>query len=145
MKLVQFDGTTVYGMAVRTDNATEQAGVHSKIGSVWQEFHKQVTPSLPPGTPLYGVYHEYESDLNGPYSMLAGSDQAKDGLLSVTIPAGTYAVFSGEGQMPQLVFDLWQEVWAHFGDSPAEQKRSYTVDFECYKSPTSMEIFIAVE
>lgn len=147
MKIVQFDGMTVYGMSVRTENAREKDPETSQIGGLWQQFHQQVTPSLPEAFPLFGVYYAYESDVNGAYQVLAGTTVANavtKPLERLTVPAGRYAVFSGEGEMPHLVISLWQEVWAHFDESSATQQRAYTHDFEIYHSMQSMEIFISI-
>lgn len=148
MKLVQFEGVRVCGLSVRTDNQSEMVPEKSKIGPVWQEFHASYRAKLPEEALLYGVYYNYESDVNGPYTLLAGASSEHEVLAEleeIEIPAGTYAVFSGEGEMPQLVFDLWQEVWSHFDQSPAPQKRAYGADFEVYLNKKQMEIFISIE
>ncbi|MCW4628168.1 MULTISPECIES: GyrI-like domain-containing protein [Marinomonas] len=65
-------------------------------------------------------------------------------LETVSLPAGTYLVFSGEGQMPQVVVSVWEEIWAYFSRDNCPHQRAYTVDFECYTSEHSVEVYIAL-
>ncbi|HFG1933513.1 TPA: AraC family transcriptional regulator, partial [Vibrio cholerae] len=48
------------------------------------------------------------------------------------------------GEMPQVVIDLWNEVWNYFASEHCPHERAYTTDFEYYKSANSVEISIAV-
>ena len=54
---------------------------------------------------------------------------------TVRIEAGDYLVFSGQGEMPQMVLAVWQSIWQYFEAHP-EIRRTYRSDFEAYSGPT---------
>jgi predicted transcriptional regulator YdeE len=103
-----------------------------------------------PGSAVYGVYTDYESDHDGEYSLLiacAVSDAGAvpDDMRAVTVPSGKYMVFTGSGEVPQVVMQTWGAVWKFFDETP-KFERAYTVDFERYdgEDPSRVEIFIAI-
>lgn len=49
---------------------------------------------------------------------------------TVQVLAGDYLVFTGQGQLPQAVLDVWQRIWAYF---------------EAYTSPTDVTVWIGIE
>ncbi|EEY45345.1 bacterial transcription activator [Vibrio cholerae] len=53
--------------------------------------------------------------------------------------------FSATGEMPQVVIELWGDVWRYFGSESCPYKRAYTTDFEYYKSASEVEISIAIK
>lgn len=53
-------------------------------------------------------------------------------VVTVSIPAGKYMVFSEEGRMPNTVMNAWEKAWTYFNDPNSEHKRNYNVDFEHY-------------
>lgn len=146
MQIVSVEKFTVTGVQVRTKNADEMNADSAKIGGLWQKFGSSIAPKLTSDSIVYGVYCHYESDANGEFDVLAGSNvlsEAND-LESVTIEAGEYMVFSQKGAMPQSVINAWVEIWQYFSERP-ERERAYTTDFECYKSDDEVEVFIAIK
>ena len=98
---------------------------------------------------VYGLYCDYEGDHTKPYSLLIGCqtaavEAAPNGMVSKTIPASTYAVFSAVGPHPQALIETWGEIWK------TDLKRTYTGDFEyyddnfAYDKPTEVKVFIAI-
>jgi predicted transcriptional regulator YdeE len=61
----------------------------------------------------------------------------------VDIPPGQYLVFRCSGPLPGPVIEGWRAVWAFF-ERPDALRRAYTVDFEAYREPERVEIWIAV-
>jgi predicted transcriptional regulator YdeE len=66
-----------------------------------------------------------------------------DGPATVPIEAGDYLVFSGQGEMPQMVLAVWQSIWQYFEQHP-EIRRTYRSDFEAYSGPEQVAIHIGV-
>lgn len=148
MKIVEIKGLSVQGLTVRTCNADETQSETARIGPLWREFGTQLGPRMAAGAQVYGVYHRYESDANGRFDVLAGTDawQPSPGqvLASVDIEQGHYLVFEATGAMPQAVIGAWGRIWRYFADPLCPQVRAYTTDFECYRSDGRIDIYIAV-
>ena len=60
------------------------------------------------------------------------------------IEGGDYLVFTGQGEMPQMVLAVWQTIWQYFEAHP-EIKRLYRSDFEAYSGPEQVAIHIGVD
>lgn len=132
----------VAGFNVRTQNSDEFNEKTAKLPSLWQQFY---TSELATNANIFGVYSNYESDANGPYTVTVGvkSDQVQMQLSSVTIRAGNYLVFQGTGPMPATVIETWKLVWAFF-ETNTEHQRSFISDFEAY-SPNQVVIYIGLK
>ena len=150
MKPVEIKGLSVQGLSVRTCNADEMQADTARIGPLWADFAAKMAPHLAPGARVYGVYHCYESDANGAFDVLAGTDAlmptetSAQMLVRVDIQAGHYLVFDAPGPMPQAVIDAWGRIWRYFVDPHCPYQRAYTTDFERYGAEGLIEIFIAV-
>lgn len=149
MKQITLEEKRVAGLGVRTNNASEMQAATAKIGALHQSFAQQATVSYEKGACLYGVYYQYESDYTGDFSVLVGAEpdmvESNTELEHVILPAGEYLVFSGEGEMPQVVIDVWQEIWRYFSGVDCIHQRAYTADFECYTSENSVDVYIAIK
>ncbi|WP_395342763.1 GyrI-like domain-containing protein [Ningiella sp. W23] len=145
MKVTKIENIDVKGIAVRTDNLSEMGSTTAKIGPMWEKFYSEIAPSLKDGANVYGLYTNYESDHNGTFDVVACSDNIEaQNVSSYQIQAGNYLVFKGSGQMPQVVIELWQQVWKYFELPSNHHKRAFNTDFELYKSETEVELFISV-
>ncbi|WP_199611543.1 GyrI-like domain-containing protein [Flocculibacter collagenilyticus] len=145
MEITQIENIDVKGIAVRTDNLSEMDSTTAKIGSMWERFYAELAPSLKEGANVYGLYTNYESDHNGVFDVIACSDKVEaKNVSSYQLEAGNYLVFKGTGQMPQVVIDLWRQVWEYFESPTSQHKRTFTTDFELYKSENEVELFISV-
>jgi predicted transcriptional regulator YdeE len=142
------------GLETRTSNALEANPATARIGNNWQQFFArglgQAIPNQVNPHKLYGVYTQYESDFRGEYSQLVAvavsEAEAIPDLSTVQAPATCYLLFSGSGEMPQTVLQVWQQVWAYFAQSACPHQRAYTTDLEVYDStrPDVIEILIAI-
>lgn len=129
----------VSGIAEITSNRAE-AGPEGKISGLWERFFQYGVLQQPGLKPefIYGLYTEYESDVNGEYTVLLGCEtnggdtsNSLDNMKTVNIPASDYLVFtSKQGAFESVVPELWQQIWSYFHDSP--ETRTYTGDFELY-------------
>ncbi len=148
MKIVNREALAIKGLSIRTNNADEMNPDTAKIAALHQRFDKQVVVNYKEGARVYGVYFDYESDHTGDFSVLAGADNIESSsakLETVTLPAGSYLLFAGKGQMPQAVIDTWARVWAYFSVDGCPHARAYSVDYEYYKGPDEVDICIAVK
>ena len=150
MKVIEVDEKQIYGISTRTINANEMNPETAKIGKLWEKFDNEVSVNYQGGERVYGVYYDYESDANGEFNVLAGTEKADSSLEKVTIQKGKYFVFEGKATSPddnarvQVVVDTWREVWRYFNNEESEYKRAYKTDFEHYKNQTDIHIYISI-
>lgn len=146
IKKVELTSKTIKGLHIRTKNVDEMNPETQKIAPLWGRFFAEIMPTLDPSEPLYGVYHNYESDASGAFDVLAGVDSSVEGeeITSVTLEAGKYLMFPAKGEMPQAIIETWGQVWAYFEDPSIDERRAFATDFEVYKSADEAEIYIGV-
>jgi predicted transcriptional regulator YdeE len=138
-KVVQQEGFTVVGIAVRTSNV-QQATPERPIGKQWERLFKEgvlaAIPNKADGN-IVALYMEYASDKDGEYTYVLGARVTKvesvpAGMVAKNVPAGRYAVFTSErGPVQKIVVEMWQRVWAT-PESALGGDRSYKADFEVY-------------
>jgi predicted transcriptional regulator YdeE len=149
MKVVQVKSKSVSGLSVRTKNANEMNSSTAKIGGLWGQFYSSIATGLRDGAIVYGIYYDYETDFSGEFTVLAGTDliekSTEQELAHVSIAEGEYLVFPGTGKMPQVVIDVWAEIWNYFSAADCPHVRAYTTDFELYKNQNEVEIYIALK
>jgi predicted transcriptional regulator YdeE len=143
------DAFQVAGISVRTTNREESTPDTARIRGLWQRFFGEQTyastPKRTADTRIFSVYSAYESDADGAFDVMAGVavSNGLDSANSVAIEAGDYLVFTGQGEMPQMVIVAWQRIWQYFEAHP-EVVRSYRSDFEAYEGPDKVSIHIGV-
>lgn len=116
----------------KTTNNNGQSNID--CGSLWQKFEEEDCFEKISGRiteEIFAVYHDYESDHNGPFSYfigcrVAGIPEVPKGLVSLTIPAGKYQKIKARGEMPGCIATAWKEIWS------LDISRAYTFDFEVY-------------
>ena len=148
MDVVSVEAKTIKGLKIRTRNQDEMNRDTAQIPAFVQKVDQLVTIDYPAGARAYSVYFNYESDVNGAYDLLMGSDNvaaSEVALESITIQAGHYLKFSGQGEFPQAIIDTWQRVWAYFTSDACQHTRRYTTDFEYYEGPDAVSIYIAID
>ena len=137
----------VAGLSVRTTNGEETDPARARIPALWGRFFAEGHAARGQG-PIYSVYSDYESDVNGAYTVLVGRKvgEAESAEGAVTIPPGSYLVFTSRGEMPEAVQRGWGEVWRYFS-APGTPRRSYAADFELYDpaSPDAVRIHVGIE
>lgn len=144
MEKIKFKDKKIQGVVTRTKNSNEMKPETAKIGALWHQFHQQLAGNLTPKSTVYGVYFDYESDYRGEFSVLAGADHFNQTakLETINIADGEYLLFKGTGPMPEVVIQVWQDVWNYFSNSSVV--RSYQTDFELYRSGTEVEVYIGI-
>lgn len=157
MKMIEsvLDKKTVVGLSVATSNENELNPESALIPVLWQQFFSEsITEKIQSKvneSELIGVYTDYDTDHRGHYSVIAGqevltADNLPDGLVSHEIPEGRYLVFSQNGEMPGIIYKLWEQIWGYFSEE-SNYRRAFTTDFELYNNdnPSKIEIYIAIE
>lgn len=147
---------TLTGVAVRTSNLRE-SGPEAQIPSLWERYFAsglQQKPGLKNPSVLYALYTDYESDVNGEYTLLLGHETeravSERGENSAAVPEAAYIKFTSKrGPVQRVVIELWQEIWAFFQN--AELERTYSGDFERYdvrdfhSADAVVDIFVAAK
>jgi predicted transcriptional regulator YdeE len=130
---------TVVGLSIRTDNQKE-AGGNGLIPQMWQQaMQAGVLENIPhrADNKLTVVYTNYANDQNGEYTYVLGArvsavDKLPQGMISVTVPAGKYAIVdSDKGPLPEVLPKVWQRISA----MPATElggQRTFKADYEVY-------------
>ncbi|MDF2682212.1 MAG: yobU [Brevibacillus sp.] len=136
---VKLDEMCIAGIGIRTTNQQQSEG-NGSIGELWQRYYMEGiqdrTPDRLDPDVVLGVYSEYESDEKGAYNLLIGAavqpgSDVPQGLTVLSIPAGTYAVFTTRrGPLVEVVVEAWSHVWEWSHQSG--NKRTFTADFERY-------------
>lgn len=125
----------VVGLRTRTTNAEEMSGA-GRIGELWRDFGAR-SLEVPWRAAPVAVYHDYESDQDGPYSLLVGypmpkGAEAPAGWHVLEVPTAEYLVFRAEGEMPGAIVETWGRIWKHFQDPTDGIGRRYTHDLEIH-------------
>ena len=145
-QLQRHDAFSIAGLTVRTSNREESDSQVARIGKLWSRFFDErvyeKTPHRVYDMRLYGVYSGYESDAHGAFDLTAGV-AVSGGSSAVRIEAGDYLVFTGQGEMPQMVLAVWQSIWQYF-EQHLDVRRTYRSDFEAYSGPEQVAIHIGV-
>lgn len=140
------DAFRVSGLTARTTNREENDPATARIGALWNRFFGEqtydATSHRTGDTRIFSVYSAYASDAHGAFDVTAGV-AVSEGAGSVAIEAGDYLVFTGRGEMPQMVIATWQRIWQYFEAHP-EIVRRYRSDFEAYEGPDAVAIHIGV-
>ena len=151
-KTLTMEEKLIVGIGVRTKNINEMSPSAAQLAKLWGRFYQEDIMSKVrgkvQGSYVYGVYHSYESDMNGEYSVVAGVEVDKEvankEFTSVKLKKGKYLAFKAKGEMPGVVIETWKNIWKYF-DSPSAPKRAYITDYEVYKGPDEVAIYIGVK
>lgn len=134
----QLKAFQIIGIKTRTCNADEMKGAQ-KIANLWGQFYDDGFEARIPhrlDNDIVAVYHDFESDVDGKYSLIVGArvvpgTKAPAGFEILNVPAQEYVRFtSDKGQIPGIIFKVWQNIW---GLAKAGAfKRKYSYDVEIY-------------
>jgi predicted transcriptional regulator YdeE len=148
-KLISVQPFIVSGLSVRTVNRDEADPSKARLPALWERFYRQNLmdniPNKLANSFVYGVYSDYESDASGEYTVTAGVavSTPTSKYASAQVGGGHYLVFELSGAIPQVVIEGWSSVWQYFAQ-PQKHKRAFATDFEEYRGPEHVAIFISV-
>jgi len=147
MVVRKIDKLMLSGLSVVTNNKNEMNPDTAKIQQLWNDYQDKnilgATFNKSKNFDMYGVYSDYESDVNGDYKVTVAVEVVKP-KNAMIIENQRYLVFSKKGELPEIVVDCWKDVWQYFEDEP-KYERDYTIDFEKYSKEDEIEIYIAIK
>ena len=137
----------IAGICINTNNKNAS----TIIPKLWDEFYKNKIPTKiehkKDNSFVYGVYSDYDSDMNGNYTLTAGVEINRKDIKKynpVIIKKGKYILFEQEGEISKIVADTWIKVWEYFEENK-DIKRRYQSDFEVYENDNSIKIYIGIK
>jgi len=143
-EIVDYDGMTIVGISSRVDNS--DAGF-KKIELLWKEFFKRDIKrklGLEVDSEICEAYLDYESDANGPYTIVLGAAMLhpyvppmNEELVMHHIEKGRYAKFHTAN--PNGIRDIWKHVWGR-----TDLNRRYACDFELISSQGA-DVYVSVK
>ncbi|ARB92992.1 AraC family transcriptional regulator [Legionella longbeachae] len=147
-QLTQIQALTVTGISVRTKNEEEFNPQKAQLPHLWEQFYASKAQGIKQNTPVYGVYHRYESDSSGYYTVTAGIEIPNESKAThwdrVIIKAGDYLVFEAAGTTPSAIIKAWKTIWNYFNET-SKYQRSYLTDFELYRTPLESAVYIGIK
>lgn len=147
MKVKEIEKIMFSGISTVTNNKDEMDEGTGKIAGLWNEYmDKNIfskTFNKSKKDYLYGVYSQYESDVNGNYQVTIAAEVTKP-KNAIVVEDQRYLVFYNKGEFPDVVMDTWAQIWEYFEDEESQYKRAYKVDFEKYLSMDEIEIYISI-
>jgi predicted transcriptional regulator YdeE len=124
--------------SVRTNNFKDKA-IMQKITDLW----KEATSVLPEDEVIYGLYHDYESDYKGDYT-LSVAMESNDNESTINIPiASKYETFEVDTSDENGILNTWKQIWEL--EEKGNLSRAYSFDFEKYYPNGQIEIHIATK
>lgn len=125
--------------SVQTNNFSDDLLMQKIIG-LWEEASNRLTNQE---IITYGVYHKYESDYKGDYTLSIAIED-NDGETSLEIPNNTrYEIFNVDPTEEQGVINTWRRIWER--ENANTLVRAYSFDFEKYYPNGEIEIYIALK
>lgn len=142
----------VIGISVRTTNENGQSAkdIEALWGKFWgEEIQKQIPDKL--NDDIYSVYTDYETDFNGPYTLIIGLPVSSlknitEDFVGITIKKDLYKKFISKGKMPESVLTTWMRIW-----QKKDLQRTYNADFTIHGKKyydgvnAEVETFISVK
>ena len=151
-ELVEIESFLVCGQNLRTRYKYEKESKTARIPAFWAQVHSEKLgvqiPAVTDDTSWYGLYHRYEKDYRGAYTLTAAlpvkeAENVPDGLEAIEVPSQAYYKFELEGPMPETIAETWPKILKYFRKSK-DFRRAYKVDFEKYTGKDKAELYVSV-
>ncbi|MDB2405411.1 GyrI-like domain-containing protein [Arcobacteraceae bacterium] len=147
MKKTYIKKLMISGISITTNNKNELCEDTQKIAPLWEKYDTDniygKTFNKENNTAMYGVYSNYISDLHGDYDVTVGVEVTKP-KNALIIENEKYLLFTKKGELPDVTFEAWQEIWDYFANNK-EYERKYSFDFEKYSKEDEIEIYISIK
>jgi len=148
MKVSYVKNLMLLGISTTTNNENEKNEETQKIAQLWEKYDSEnifsKTLNKLSNTSFYGVYSNYISDVNGDFDVTVAVEVTKNKNNPIIIENKKYLVFKKEGELPEVAYEAWQEIWEYF-ENNNDYERAYGVDFEKYSKRDEVEIFISIK
>ena len=147
MKVTRIKKLMISGLSAVTNNEFEMSEENGKIAQLWEDYFAndiyKTTFNKANSDFMYGVYSDYESDVNGNYKITVGVEVTKP-KNAIVIEDKKYLVFTKQGELPMVVVELWEEIWDYF-EKNSDYERAFEIDFEKYAKEDEIEIFVSIK
>lgn len=123
--------------SMRTNNFNDP-----RLQEKFEELWEKAADLFPLEEPIYALYHEYESDYKGDYtvSLALESQLGQAKTKTAEVPKQDYKIFPATREtIPQT----WQEIWRL--EELGQLNRLYQLDFEKYDPDGEVNIYIGVK
>ncbi|PZL75201.1 hypothetical protein CI088_05560 [Enterococcus plantarum] len=127
---IQLAEKIIKGKKIRTNNHRLD-----EIITLWNKV-----PEMQLEGEFFAVYSNYESNFEGDYDLLIGSERANFPESSI-IFTGQYVAIPVKESSPKGVGQAWQKIWK---DEALEKRRTYLSDAEHYKADGTIAIYLSV-
>lgn len=149
---VHLPETLVVGIETKTDGTKDQ--LQKDVGKLWQRFFQEGAINKIPNqkdNEILNIYSEYKPGSPYPLNCIMGKrvefidKKLPKGLISLTIPASKYMVFTAKGKLPDCVRETWDFI------HELEPEFSYAPSFEVYGPKThdpdkaEVDIYVSVK
>ncbi|WHY77396.1 AraC family transcriptional regulator [Neobacillus sp. WH10] len=124
--------------SIRTNNFNDEH-VMQKITDMWKAASTDLAEHE---SVIYGVYHEYETDYKGDYTLSVAIEGETKPLITIPIDE-KYKIFKVDTTEEQGIFNTWSKIWDE--EKEGNLHRSYTYDLEKYYPNGNIEIHIAIK
>ncbi|UTR14037.1 effector binding domain-containing protein [Salipaludibacillus sp. LMS25] len=125
--------------SIRTNNFNDDL-VLQKITELWKIASSTLADH---DDSLYGLYHDYESDYKGDYTLSVAIKTTEE-LADLSLPENEkYEIFNVDTSDEQGIFKTWQKIWRL--EESGELKRAYSYDYEEYQATGEVNIYIAIK
>ncbi|MGM0125213.1 hypothetical protein IGI37_002611 [Enterococcus sp. AZ194] len=124
----------------RTNNFTDPA-IQTKILSLWEINASTVQETFEKGGTIVCVYHAYQTNYKGDYSVSLCPEEVADGIFDTTKYQWKEYIVDSDDKLG--VINTWQKIWAE--EDNQQIKRVYDFDFEQYKANGEVSIFVAID
>lgn len=121
---------------VRTNNFNDPE-ISQKIQSLWDNSIQEIQEQNYKGN-IYGVYHNYDSNYKGDYTLSVVIEDEEKGNMDLSLE--NYKIFTVEKPDGEGIFLTWQKIWKL--EEEGKLHRAYTYDFEKYNPSGGIEIYI---
>jgi len=126
--------------STRTNNFKDEQMLE-KIMGVWQASQPQIAQQQ---GAVYGVYHEYDNDYKGDYSLTIAVESQQDDSDALEVSeSAAYQVFPVDAADEQGVIKAWKNIWKL--EEEGSLRRAYTLDYEKYDADGVKSIYIALK
>lgn len=123
----------------RTNNFKD-AAIQEKIIGLWQRNALAIAQAKEQGKTIVAVYHEYESDYKGDYSVSIGTETETASVFDTAdYRWKEYAVDASD---EFGILNTWKQIWAE--EDAQTLHRAYGFDYEAYTPTGEQAIFIGI-
>ena len=151
MEKVKLEPFNIIGISIKTTNKNHLA--EKEIKALWEEFIVKNIKKIIPNKideAIYSLYTDYESDHNGPYTVILGCkvkslEKIPEGMLGKSFLGGNYAKIIAHGDLTEgMIVNEWTKIW------DMDLDRKFTTDFELFgekaQDPKNSEVafYVAV-